>query len=150
MSTVEERRKKLFAAEVETSTAWLPEEFDDYIMGQVVEIKSPVTKYGRRMAIVVRADMCVMGGNSQEKGLYTIWQRAHLKQLWYRHRICVGDYIGMQYAADGEKKSGNAAKLFKITVEKTEESLPYFDPENDVPKVEGDGAPMPVGDDPPF
>ncbi len=160
VSTAEERRQKLFDSKVETAAVWSPEKFDDFIMGQILEVKSSDTKYGRRMSVTIRADMCTSEGNPQEKGLYIVWERTHLKQLWIRNRICVGDYVGMQYAIDGEKKKGaNPAKLFKMTLEKTDESQPWFDPENDVPKVPDnvqqapttdDQPPLPDGDDVPF
>lgn len=102
------------ATEVET---WIPEKADDRIAGEVIEVGTISTRYGRYATTTLRvADSFVENGAKKvaETLVRVAWMGAVLVAQYDRMRPVPGDIVAMHYQKDVTPQSG--ADDYKLIV----------------------------------
>ncbi len=123
-------RESTDAQPVIENLSWAPSVPGDFIGGVCTFCDFSVsTKYGLKLLIKIDADEVIAGSESLPPDTYQVWEKTHLRESALRLKLVAGDNVGIKFErAEEVKGGGNAKKIFKLHVEKTDNSEAFIRP----------------------
>ncbi len=126
-------RDSLMNQPVFESLTWKVQQPGDMIIGKCLMCDFNFsTGFGTKLHIKIDADEVVSGGETLVAGVYSIWEKAHLRLSVIQAKLTAGDKVGIFFLEEVPCKRGNSKKIFKVQVIKTPESGVFVAPAMDV------------------
>jgi len=131
----------IIAADVYEAQTWRPNKPGDLVAGKVIYIDFIETKNGQKLLIKMLCEKVISDGEELPRGIFSVWERAAIRQVAEEQRIRVGDEVAFRFVGEVPTNRGGTKKQFAAIVQRTDESEEFTLPVMARPPVGADGLP---------